>query len=64
MAPAAPVRHLTTAELAERWHTTPDNIRVMRCRSAHPAHFRRGKECLYRLADVEAFEESLLVRST
>lgn len=63
MAAPAPVRHLTTAELADRLHTTAANVREMNSRGTGPTYMRVGKQCLYRLADVEAWEESRLVRA-
>jgi hypothetical protein len=57
------VRHLTTAELAERLHTTVQAVYAMNKRGTGPKRLRRGGRrgpLLYRLADVEVWEESRL----
>jgi hypothetical protein len=55
--------HLTTAELAERWHTSPAAIRVMRSRGNAPGSFRRGKDRLTPLAEIEAWEASRMTQA-
>lgn len=60
MAAQAPVRHLTTSELADRWHTSPNAIRVRRSRGNAPRSIKPGKERLYPIAEVEAFERRQL----
>ncbi|MEU1800801.1 DNA-binding protein [Streptomyces sp. NPDC019937] len=48
--------HLTVPQLAERWQTTPQAIYMARHRRKAPKGFRRGREVLFPLAEVEAFE--------
>lgn len=51
--------HLTTGELAERWHKTPHAIRCMHSRGNGPGgSFRVGKSRLWPLAAVEAWERA------
>lgn len=56
--------HLTSVELACRWHTTPGAIRTMRWRGSAPPTIKVGKKLLFRLADVEAFEAAHESQST
>jgi hypothetical protein len=48
--------HLTVAELAARWRTTPQAIYNKRHRRKAPRGFRSGKKLLFPISDVEAFE--------
>ncbi|MET8978496.1 helix-turn-helix domain-containing protein [Streptomyces sp. NPDC004539] len=48
--------HLTVAELATRWKTTPTAIYIARHRGKAPAAFKRGVKVLFPLAAVEEFE--------
>ena len=50
--------HLTIPELATRWKTTRQAIYDMRRRRKCPRGFRRGREILVPLTEVEAFEEA------
>jgi hypothetical protein len=61
---AAVVRHLTTEELAERLRYEPRTVEDWRLDGKGPRFMRfgRGGGVRYRLADVEAWEESLIVR--
>jgi hypothetical protein len=60
------VRHLTTDELAERLGYAPETIRDWRKHGRGPAYLKEGRAdsagVRYRLIDVEAWEESLIVR--
>jgi predicted DNA-binding transcriptional regulator AlpA len=49
---------ITTAELADRWRTTEQAIYAARYRGACPRAIRVGRRLLFRLEDVEAWEES------
>lgn len=53
--------NLTTAELAVRLRTSPNAIRIMRCRGNAPEAIKRGNRLLWPVARVEAWERSLLV---
>ena len=55
-ATAAPVRHLTTEELADRWRTTPGNVHVRRSRGKAPKAIKRGNRLLWPIPVVEAWE--------
>jgi hypothetical protein len=57
-APKGEPVHLTTAGLAERWHTTPNAIRILRCRGKAPESIKPGRERLYPLDKVEEFERA------
>ena len=51
--------YLTVKQLAKRWQTTPQAIRIARHRGRAPKGFKRGgrtSPVLFRLVDVEAFE--------
>ncbi len=52
---------LTPADLAERWHVSPDDIRRRRATGTGPAFIRLGhKTVRYNLADVVRFESDRL----
>ena len=55
--PNAPA-HLTTAKLAERWHTTPNAILIRRSRGKAPRAMPGGRGLLWPLAEVEKFERA------
>lgn len=55
--------HLTTKDLAARWQTTPGSLAYARCKRQGPTHIKIGKRVLYRLADIEAYEEQNRVQS-
>jgi hypothetical protein len=51
--------HLTIKQLADRWQTTPQAIRIARHRGKAPKGFKRGgrtSPVLFPLTEVEAFE--------
>ncbi|MFE7954445.1 helix-turn-helix transcriptional regulator [Streptomyces sp. NPDC057413] len=48
--------HLTVAQLAERWQTTPAAIYIARHRGKAPKGFKRGTKVLFPLTEVERFE--------
>lgn len=62
---AAPVRHLTPAELAERLGVPASTLRDWRRDGKGPAYIKtsagRTAAVRYRLKDIEAWEESRLV---
>ena len=55
-------RHLTTADLAARLGKTIGAIHIMNSRGTGPDRIRVGNTVVYRIADVEAWEASRLVR--
>ena len=58
------VRQLTAAELAKRLRISANAVYAMNKRGTGPRRIKRGGKrgpVLYRLADVEAWEESRLV---
>jgi hypothetical protein len=58
--PAEAAPHLTIRQLAERWQTTPQAIRLARHRGRAPKGFKRGagrtSPVLFPLSEVEKFE--------
>lgn len=54
--------HLTTEQLAERLHRSPRTVEDWRTDGRGPAFIRDGQTVLYREPDIEAWEESCLVR--
>ena len=58
---SAPVRHLTTAELADRTGIPAETFRYWRAMGRGPTYLKLGRVIRYRLADVEAWELSGLV---
>jgi hypothetical protein len=51
-----PGPYLTIEELADRWHTTPNAIRIRRHRRTAPPGYREGARLLFPLSGVEAHE--------
>lgn len=63
------MKHLTEAELADRWDITPRTLQMWRRAKKGPAFIRLGeRSILYRLDDIEAYErahtEGTDIRST
>jgi hypothetical protein len=52
-------RFLNTAELAERWRTSPETCRYWRHVGKGPRSMKIGRRVLYDLADIEAYERAL-----
>ncbi|WP_063735575.1 hypothetical protein [Streptomyces sp. RTd22] len=52
--------HLTVKQLAARWQTTAQAIYMARHRRKAPRGFKRGRELMFPLAEVEAFEAQAL----
>ena len=57
------IRHLTQRELAERWRISEATLERWRSDGIGPNYLRLQGRVLYRLVDVEAYEEACL-RST
>ncbi|MBN7460696.1 DNA-binding protein [Mycobacteroides abscessus subsp. abscessus] len=53
------VRFMNRRELAERWSMSPRTLENWAVLGRGPAPRRFGKRVLYRLADVEAFEQAV-----
>lgn len=53
-------QRLTPDNLAQRWHKTTRYLAQLRCNGKGPAYIKIGRQVLYRLEDVEAFEEKNL----
>lgn len=49
---------LTTKELAGRWHISPKTLNNWRTKQEGPSYVKVGKNVLYRLTDIEAYEVS------
>jgi len=57
------IRHLTQRELAERWRISEATLERWRSEGLGPNYLKLQGRVLYRLVDVEAYEEACL-RST
>ena len=51
------VRHLTQVELAQRWRISPRTLERWRWLGQGPRYLTIGGRVVYRLEDVEAFED-------
>ena len=51
------VRHLTQIELAQRWRISPRTLERWRWLGQGPRYLKIGGRVVYRLEDVEAFED-------
>lgn len=49
--------HLSASDLAARWRVTVGHLANLRSAGAGPSHLKLGGRVLYRLADVEDYEE-------
>ena len=59
-----PVRHLNQIELSRRWSISPRTLERWRWLKAGPQYLKIGGRVVYRLEDVEAFENSQLYLSS
>ncbi len=57
------IKHLTQNELAARWNLSPRTIERWRSNGDGPRFVRLGNRVMFRLEDVEAFEEQHLLES-
>lgn len=57
---------ITPQQLADRWHMSNDTLTNWRVKKQGPAYMKLGQgrasKVMYRLADVEAFEEIHMVK--
>jgi hypothetical protein len=55
-----PVRHLNQIELSRRWSISPRTLERWRWLKAGPHYLKIGGRVVYRLQDVETFEQGQL----
>lgn len=53
-----PTLHLNQVQLARRWSLSPRTLERWRWRRQGPAYLKVGGRVVYRLEDVEAFEDA------
>lgn len=56
--------HLHQSELAERWKISPRTLERWRWQGVGPRHLKIRGRVVYRLADIETFEEASVRSST
>jgi DNA-binding transcriptional MerR regulator len=61
--PAVKGPWLTTEQLAERMHQSPNTVRYWTYQGTGPASTKFGHRRLYRLSDVEAWEADVEAKS-
>jgi len=54
------VRHITQRELAIRWNKSEGTIERYRADGKGPQYLKIGGRTMYRIEDIEAFEQSCL----
>jgi hypothetical protein len=59
--PQQDTTHLTPAHLARRWSVTAGHLANQRSAGIGPTYLKLGGRILYRLVDIEAYEERALV---
>jgi len=57
------VRHLNQVELASRWNISPRTLERWRWLGEGPAYLKIGGRVVYRLEDVERYEQEQLCQS-
>ena len=55
---------ITPDVLAERWNKTTRYLAQLRCNGKGPSYVKIGKQILYRIQDIESFEELNLRQHT
>lgn len=55
------VEYLTTTEVAEHYRTVPETVRYWRHVGRGPRSVKVGRRVLYPVAEVERYDEQLLV---
>lgn len=58
-----PTRHLNQVELASRWNISPRTLERWRWIGDGPAYLKIGGRVVYRLEDVERYEQEQLRQS-
>ncbi|MFI1989812.1 DNA-binding protein [Actinoplanes sp. NPDC020271] len=59
--PQQDTTHLTPTHLAKRWSVTAGHLANQRSAGIGPAYLKLGGRVLYRLVDIETYEERSLV---
>jgi hypothetical protein len=59
-----PTRHLGQKELARRWNLSHRTLERWRSHGDGPPFLKLNGRCLYRIEDIEAFEQARLKAST
>src|SRR5215212_7242799 len=59
-----PIKHLGQKELARRWNLSHRTLERWRSRGDGPHFLKLNGRCLYRIEEVEAFEQARLKAST
>ena len=52
-----PIRHFNQSELADRWNISPRTLERWRWIGEGPVYLKIGGRAIYRLVDIEAYEE-------
>jgi hypothetical protein len=52
------MRHLSQRDLGQRWHVSPRTLENMRWQKRGPAYLKVGGRVLYRLEDIEIYEQN------
>jgi hypothetical protein len=52
-----PIKHLTQSDLANRWNKSVHTIERYRCEGTGPIYLKIGGKVMYRVKDIEKFEE-------
>ncbi|MDP2431943.1 MAG: DNA-binding protein [Pseudomonadota bacterium] len=58
------VIHFNQRNLAQRWHVSEATLERWRCDGIGPKFLKLSGRVLYRLVDIEAYEEACLSTST
>ncbi len=56
--------HLTTEQLAERWHIKPKTLSNWRVSGMGPKFLKIGQRVLYSMGEIEAYEISHTLSNT
>ena len=54
------VKHLNQVELAKRWNISPRTLERWRFLKSGPCYLKIGWRVVYRVEDIEAFEEEVI----
>jgi hypothetical protein len=63
-APAKPIRHMGQKDLARRWNLSHRTLERWRSHGDGPPFLKLNGRCLYRMEDIEQFEQARLKAST
>jgi len=58
------VKHLNQVELAKRWTISPRTLERWRFLKTGPCYLKIGGRVVYRVEDVEAYEDEVIRRTT